>query len=101
MRVAATDAFKRVLRIPSPRGLVLAVAKGSKEAQLLSEYANAVAAYARRGDRSRLVRFEGKTFLTTTGERVPFLTDEERLDELAEAGLLQFDQLYATTSSGL
>jgi hypothetical protein len=99
VRVAPTDRFTRILQIPGPRGRVRAVAKGSEEARELSHYLNALATYARSGKTAELQRFEGKTFRTESGERVPFVTDVDALDELAEAGSLHVDQLYATLTS--
>jgi hypothetical protein len=97
-RVVETDTLRRELQVPTANGPVHVSAKGIKAAREFSAYLNAVAHFNRTGDTSRLKRFKGRTF-TAEGRRREFLTDPDKLMELAEADALRLDSLYASVSS--
>jgi hypothetical protein len=87
IRVAPTDEFVRYMNVPGPDGPIPVSPKGIQQAREFSQYANAVLHFKRSGDISRLKPFEGRTFVTATGELVPFMTDRESLIRSAQAGL--------------
>jgi hypothetical protein len=97
-RVAATDTLRRELQVPTADGPVHVSVKGIKAAREFSAYLNAIARFNRTGDTSRLKRFKGRTF-TADRRRHKFLTDPDRLMELAEADAPRLDSLYASVSS--
>jgi hypothetical protein len=97
-RVVASDALRRELQVPAADGPVRVSAKGIRAAREFSEYLNAIAHFNRTGDTSRLKRFKSRTFIAE-GRRYEFLTDPDKLMELAEADALRLDSLYASVSS--
>jgi len=94
-RATAGDRLRRDLQIPTALGPTPVPIYGSKQAREISQYLNAIALYLRKGDASKLERFQGKT-LRVRGENVELITDPATLSALALAGALQFDQLYAS-----
>jgi len=96
-RVAPADTLTRRLAVPTAEGEAHVTVRGIKAAREFSAHANAIAHFNRTGDKSRLKRFEGKTF-RAGGRRHEFLTDPEQLMELAEADALRLDSLYASVS---
>lgn len=96
-RATRVDTLTRELSVPTSLGPTRVNVKGIKAARQFSAHANAIAHFNRTGDRSRLKRFEGKTF-TAGGRRHQFLTDPDQLMELAEADALRLDSLYASVS---
>jgi hypothetical protein len=96
-RVTPSDTLTRQLSVPTAEGAARVTVRGIKAARDFSAHANAIAHFNRTGDRSRLKRFEGKTF-KAGGRRYAFLTDPEQLMELAEADALRLDSLYASVS---
>lgn len=97
-RAVALDALKRELQVPTADGPVQVSAKGIRAAREFSSYLNAIAHFNRTGDTSRLKRFKGRRFMVE-GRRYEFLTDSDKLMELAEADALRLDSLYASVSS--
>ncbi len=96
-RATAGDRFRRDLQIPTAQGLVTIPVYGSRNAENISKYLNAVASFLRTGDQRRLRGFKGKT-LKAGGKRIKLVTDPHVLSSLAEADALHFDQLYASTT---
>jgi hypothetical protein len=96
--VASRDTLTRQLQVPTADGTVPVTVKGIKAAREFSAYLNAIAHFNRTGDMSRLKRFKGRTF-AAEGQRNEFLTDPNKLMELAEADALRLDSLYASVSS--
>jgi hypothetical protein len=96
-RATKGDRFRRDLQIPSANGPITVPIYGSKNAENISKYLNAVAHYLRTGDESKLRPFKGKA-LKVAGKRIKLLTDPRALLSLAEADLLHFDQLYASVA---
>jgi hypothetical protein len=97
-RVAKTDRLVRYLQeVQTTTGPIKVVAKGIARARKFSAHANAIAHFNRTGDTSRLKRFKGRSFVTD-GHRYEFLTDPDRLVELAGADALRLDSLYASAS---
>jgi hypothetical protein len=95
--VRPADRLLRVLVIPSDGGLREVDVRDSRKATRIAEYLNAVHRYLTRGDRSALQAFEGSIVRTASGERVVLLTDVSSLDQLAGAGVLSFESIYART----
>jgi hypothetical protein len=90
-----SDRLPRVVRLPDVYGLRDEVLRNSKDATLVGEYWNAVHAYFVTGDTIRLNRFQGVRITTADGEKVSLLTDQELLDQMASAGVLSFESIYA------
>lgn len=97
-RVVAKDKLTRELQVQTTEGPVLVSAKGIDAARRFSAHANAIGHFNRTGDTSRLKDFKGKTF-TSEGRRYEYLTDSDKLMELAEADALRLDSLYASVST--
>ena len=97
-RATKGDRFKRYLQIPTVKGPVTVPVYGSKNAENLSRYLNAVSHYLRTGDEAKLRPFKGKS-LKAEGKRIKLLTDPGTLMQLAEADALHLDQLYASRTS--
>jgi len=91
------DTLPRAMRMLSEDGVTAVEIRGSTAATHLSRYWHAVDHYLRTGDRRLLLPFEGKA-LRAGGHRFPFLTDTDTLERLAEAGEVQFEDLYETTA---
>jgi hypothetical protein len=98
-RAVAGDRFRRDLQIPTALGQTPVAIYGSKNARDVSDYLNAVSLYLRKGDASKLKRFKGK-IVGGRGQKVELITDPQTLSALAQAGALQFDQLYASFTGG-
>jgi hypothetical protein len=96
-RATKGDRFRRDLQIPTAQGPVTVPIYGSKNAENISKYLNAVSHYLRTGDESKLRPFKGKS-LKVAGKRVKLITDPDTLSKLAEADALHLDQLYASTT---
>jgi hypothetical protein len=96
-RATKGDRFRRDLQIPAASGPMTIPVYGSKNAENISKYLNAVAHYLRTGDQTRLRPFKGKT-LKVGGKRIKLLTDPEALSRLAEADALHLDHLYASVA---
>jgi hypothetical protein len=96
-RATKGDRFRRDLQIPTVHGPMPVPVYGSKNAEKVSKYLNAVGFYLRTGDEAKLRPFKGKT-LKVDGKRVKLLTDPVALSKLAEADVLHLDQLYASTT---
>jgi hypothetical protein len=96
-RATKGDRFKRDLQIPTALGPITIPVYGSKNAEKISKYLNAVAHYLRTGDQAKLRPFKGKS-LKAGGKQVKLLTDPDTLSSLAEADALHLDQLYASVA---
>lgn len=94
-RATKGDRFRRDLQIPTAQGPVTVPIYGSKNAENISKYLNAVAHYLRTGDESKLRKFKGKS-LKAGKQRIKLVTGPETLSKLAEADAMHFDQLYAS-----
>jgi hypothetical protein len=94
-RATKGDRFRRDLQIPTAQGPMMVPVYGSKNAEKVSKYLNAIGHYLRTGDESKLRPFKGKT-LKADGKRIKLLTDPNTLSSLAEAEALHIDQLYAS-----
>ena len=94
-RATAGDTFQRPLRVTTALGEITVPVRGTKAASRLARYQNAVADYLRTGRVSKLNAFKGKS-IKVRGQQIEFVTDPETLTGLANAGALQFDQLYGS-----
>lgn len=93
--VGPTDRLLRVLVAPSQLGQIEVAVRDSRDAATLATYWNAVHRYLETGDASSLDEFDGTTIRTVDGEVIPLITDSATLDELAHAGVLSFESIYA------
>lgn len=91
------DRLTREMRFPTPNGLVALPVRSSASASRIGEYWNAVDRYLRTGRVDRLKMFEGKN-IKVKGRSHRFITDTLSLDRLANAGEVQFEELYALTA---
>lgn len=83
------DTLRRELTVLGFDGYVPVVVRSSKQAQLASAHLVAVNRYLRTGDKEWLKPFTGKRV-----GGVELLTDEDRLQVLADADLVKLDGLY-------
>lgn len=89
------DRFRRDIQLPTATGPITVQVYGSKNAENISKYLNAVGHYLRTGDQAKLRPFRGKT-ITAGKQRIKLVTDPDKLSLLAEADVLHLDQLYAS-----
>jgi hypothetical protein len=87
------DHIRRTLNFLTLEGTLPVTVNDSRAATQIAEHMNAVRTYLRTGSTWALKRFKGKVFVTSKGILV-FITDPAVLDRLADAGELDFDQLY-------
>jgi hypothetical protein len=89
------DSLLRVLVIPTPRGLAELPLRDSVDASTVAEYLNALHTYLANGDATALDEFKGSRIKGADGSVIVLLTDRTILDELASAGVLSFESIYA------
>ncbi len=93
--VTPGDTFRRDLNVLGSEGYVAVSVHSSKRAQLASEHLIAVNRFLRTGDSEWLKPFVGKRV-----GGVELLTDPDRLQVLAGAGLIKLDALYREHRGG-
>lgn len=95
-RIVATknDSLAVVMNLTTDGGTIAVPVAGSRDRKLVARYENAVGRFTKYGDKSVLTPFRGKTVRLATGERIPLLTDPNRLAMLGREGRLGFDVLY-------
>lgn len=94
-RARASDRLPRIMKALAPEGEVRVLVTDSRKASVLSRYGHAVKKWRETGDRRGIDRFRGQTVMTVDGRRVPLVTDEPTLRQLADAGeLADVDDLY-------
>ncbi len=97
----SSDTLRRDIYVLGSDGYVPVVVRSSKQAQLASEHLIAVGQFLGitpsrlAGDPELLKRFVGKRVVG-----VELLTDPDRLNELAHAGLIKLDALYRDHRAG-
>jgi hypothetical protein len=91
------DRLTRELRFLTEEGLIALPIRSSASASRIGEFWNAVDRYLRTGRIDRLKVFEGKN-VKVKGRSHRFITDPLTLDRLANAGEVQFEELYALTA---
>jgi len=92
----ARDSQLRRMRFPVAEptpDIVYVDVPNSRAASAVGRYWDAVRLWARTGDASALVASRGKA-LRIGDRRLPYVTDEDVLHDLADAGVLSFDVLY-------
>ncbi|MFN8675491.1 MAG: hypothetical protein U0Z70_03845 [Thermomicrobiales bacterium] len=87
------DRIGRPLPVPTPDGPIWLTIRDSRSASKLGAYWSAVRHYLNTGDSRRLRAFRGRG-VTINKRFYPFITDTRLLDPFADAGLLDFDDLY-------
>lgn len=95
-RATTYDRIPRTLHVVTPEGTLPVTVRDSRTASRIGEYMNAVRTYVNKGESSGLERFRGKSF-RADGVSYPFVTDPNKLEELADAGVLAVEQLYRAT----
>lgn len=95
----ASDRLLRVLVIPAPDGreLIEIATRDSRQATIVSHYFAALRRFLYTGDASAIETFRGVAVATADGTKVSLLTDLAALTELASAGVLSFESIYART----
>lgn len=91
------DRFARRLRFLSPEGQIPITVRSSRTASRIGEYWAAVHHYLRTGNTSRLSEFKGKSVRVRKNE-FPFITEPKLLNQIASAGEVTFEDIYATTA---
>jgi hypothetical protein len=94
-RPTDSDTQRRDLNVLGFDGYEPVVVRSSKRAHLASEHLIAVGRFLRTGDPGLLNPFGGKRV-----GRVELLTDPDRLQILADAGLVKLDALYRNNPGG-
>jgi hypothetical protein len=89
------DTLRRDINVLSAEGYVPVTVRSSKQAQLDSEHLIAVGRFAGTGDTEWLKPFIGKRV-----GGVELLTDPDKLQVLADAGLIKLDSLYRQQRGG-
>lgn len=93
--VRSRDSLLRVLVVPTSRGLTELPLRSSVDASMVGEYLNALHTYLSKGDATALDEFEGTQITGADGTVIALVTDRDVLDELASAGVLSFESIYA------
>lgn len=94
-RAKASDNLLRVLGVPVYGGREAFAVRGSHAATAISERSRAQGHFLATGDESKLRKLRGKKIKDASGREVPFLTDLDELERLGDAGVLQFESIYA------
>ena len=89
------DQLLRVLILPFPDGLQEIAVRDSRQASLIGEYWSAIQKHLATGDVSALKKIRRKTVTDADGKRILLLKDLALLEQLASAGVLSFESLYA------
>jgi hypothetical protein len=89
------DTLLRVVKLPDENGLIEVGLRDSRQSSIVGEYWNAVEKYRDSGAVSDLRRFEGKYVTDVNGDQFLLMTEPQELDNLASAGVLSFETLYA------
>jgi hypothetical protein len=97
-RAMPRDRLVRQMWFLTVNGKQLVEPSNSREATKLAEYWNAVYHYVTTGDAKPLWRFHGQKLRTADKTQLPFLTSLEDIYQLARAGELSFEDLYALTA---
>jgi len=90
-----SDRIRRALNVPRNKGMGLLTVGTFRSASKIARYSNAVRNLIYKNDPSGLAEFRGKK---VAGYR--FITNVAKLKQLAGAGLLRLDQLYAGVTRG-
>jgi hypothetical protein len=90
----SVDRLLRIVILPLDKGLNEVAINNSRLGPPIGDYWNALHRFLRRGDASELLTFKGKSFEDAIGKKVRFLTDLNKLSQLASAGVLRFESLY-------
>jgi hypothetical protein len=87
------DHLPRTVHFITPGGPISITVHDSRIASRIAEYLNAVKSYFNRGNLSSLDDFKDQHF-EASGATHQFVTDQETLDRLADAGLVSIEGLY-------
>lgn len=90
-----SDNLFRELIVPVHGGTQVIGVRGSRAASALSDRLNAQRLYVSTGDASMIAQLQQQTLIDADGHYVPFLTDLDELDRLADLGFLSYESIYA------
>jgi hypothetical protein len=91
----STDNLFRVLVAPVHGGLKEYGVRGSRAATELAKRSAAQQTFLETGDDSKLRALRRKPLRDASGREIPLLTDSDELERLGDAGVLQFESIYA------
>ncbi|MGO8947061.1 MAG: hypothetical protein ACLQUY_05240 [Ktedonobacterales bacterium] len=97
-RAKPSDRFARRMKFLDARGLVTVEPANSREASKLAQYWDAVNKYINNNDAKPLWRFRRQQLRVTGKIQLPFLTSLDDIYQLARAGELSFEDLYALSA---
>jgi hypothetical protein len=90
-----TDRLLRIITILVAKGKKEIATRDSRQASLVGGHWAAVQKYLQTGDDEALLKFKGKSIVDASGKRYRLLTNLEKLNRLASAGVLSFESIYA------
>jgi len=90
-----TDRLLRTLVVPVRGGLKEYTVHGSRAASQIASRSAAQGYFLATGDDSKLRKLRGVVVKDSTGREIPFLSDLDELERLGDAGLLQYESIYA------
>lgn len=95
-RAKPSDRLKRTVYFLTEHDKVPVVIRNSRMASRVASYWTAVDRFLKSGDASGLEAFMGKTIRVGKTD-YPFVTDPDILERLGNAGVVSFEDLYAST----
>jgi hypothetical protein len=91
--VTPSDRYTRYPQFLTPDGPVEVAVRGSRPAERVGRYMEAVRRYVYTGDTAGLAEFHGQK-IRSRNQTYFFLTDTRALDRLGHAGEISFERLY-------
>lgn len=91
---SSDTAFRRLV-VPAQGGQIEVVIRGSRVASEIGKRSAAQREFLASGDDTRMRKLQRTRLLDASGHEIPFLTDLEELERLGDAGLLEFESIYA------
>jgi hypothetical protein len=88
------DRLLRIITILVAKDKKEIATRDSRQASIVGGHWAAVQKYLQTGDDEALVKFKGKSIVDASGKRHRLLTNLEKLNRLASAGVLSFESMY-------
>jgi hypothetical protein len=95
-RTVERDNPSQVIRFLDEQGVIAIKVRSARARSRVAEYLNALKSFSTYGLPSVLKEFKGE-FVMASGIRHPFITDPDLLQELGNAGELEFEEMYPDT----
>jgi hypothetical protein len=92
------DRLLRVVDVLTVKGRIEVATRDSRQASQIGKHWDAVQRYLQTGDDAGLKKFCKKKITDGSGKRYALLTDVDELNQLASAGVLSFESLYARST---